>query len=100
MPADEGQPKNQGQGILDQMERLRRSQASLSVPPSLFERPSLHIPKIATPKEQNAFQSSGVLVRRMAETVAQWRAQVPSDSQPVVLALLQSGVQITQQSEI
>jgi hypothetical protein len=56
--------------------------------------PSVEILRTPTPKEQNSFQSAGVLVRRMAQTVAQWRKQVPSDSQPVVLALLQGGVQV------
>lgn len=47
-----------------------------------------------TPKDQNAFQSSGVLVKKMAQTVGDWRKQVPEDCQPVVLALLHGGVQI------
>jgi len=55
-----------------------------------------HLEPVRTPnlKEANAYQSAGVLVRRLAQTVSQWRQQVPPDAQPVVLALLSSGVQI------
>lgn len=66
----------------------------VSLPGLGLRPPVLDLPSIPTPKERNEFQSSGVLVRRMAETVRQWRAKVPNDSQPVVLALLQGGIQI------
>ena len=68
--------------------------SSVGIPGLLPRMPVIDIPKMPTPKEQNSFQSSGVLVKRMAETVRQWRVQVPEYSQPVVLALLQGGIQI------
>lgn len=52
------------------------------------------MPRIPTAKEQNSFQSADVLVKCMAQTVTEWRKQVTEDTQPVVLAILQSGVQI------
>ena len=79
--------------IADEITRTLKS-SSVSIPDSLLRMPVIDIPRMPTPKEQNSFQSSGVLVKRMAQTVTQWRAQVPADSQPVVLALLQGGVQI------
>ncbi len=47
------------------------------------------------PAEQNLYQSAGALMRRLADTVTEWRAQVPEDSQPAILAILHGGVQIS-----
>lgn len=46
------------------------------------------------PAEQNLYQSAGALMRRLADTVTEWRAQVPEDAQPAILAILHGGVQI------
>ena len=60
----------------------------------LLEVPRITPIRIPTQKEVNTYQSAGILVRRLAETVAQWRTQVPADSQPAVLAILQGGIQV------
>lgn len=39
-------------------------------------------------------KSAGVLMRRLADTVTQWRQQLPEDQQPAILAILHGGVQI------
>lgn len=58
----------------------------------IYEPPIM--PKITTFEETNHFQSAGVLLRRLADSIAQWRAQLPEDVQPAVLAMLHGGVQI------
>lgn len=59
---------------------------------AIFEVPRM--PKIPTPEETNSFQSAGVLLRRLADSITQWRTQLPEDVQPAVLAILHGGVQI------
>jgi hypothetical protein len=51
-------------------------------------------PRIPDFEETNHFQSAGVMLRRLAESIRAWRAQLPNDLQPGVIALLNSGVQI------
>jgi hypothetical protein len=59
-----------------------------------FPTPKMQNEWFPTPKAQNEFQSAGVLVKKMAQTVGEWRTKVPENCQPVVLALLQGGVQM------
>ncbi|UTW45270.1 hypothetical protein KFE80_13065 [bacterium SCSIO 12696] len=42
----------------------------------------------------NDYRSAGVLMRRLADTVIQWREQLPKDQQPAILAVLNGGIQI------
>lgn len=56
------------------------------VNPALFKMPS-H-------KEQNDYQSAGVLMKSLASAITEWRKQLPENVQPAVLALLNGGVQI------
>ena len=57
--------------------------------------PSLHIPK-QTPawREANEYQSAGILMRRLADTITQWREQLPDDEEPAILAVMHGGIQI------
>lgn len=41
-----------------------------------------------------AHKSAGVLMRRLADTIVEWREQLPEDQQPAILAILHGGVQI------
>ena len=50
--------------------------------------------KLPTAEEANHYQSAAILLRRLAESVGQWRKQLPDDFQPTVLALLNGGVQV------
>jgi hypothetical protein len=52
----------------------------------------IHMPP--TPSEANQFQSAGVLVRRLAETVVRWRKLAQTNTQPVVIAVLSNGASI------
>ncbi len=71
--------------------KLSESVKGLNLDMSRFlpDRTELYTPPTAS--ERNGYQSAGVLVKRMAETVQAWRKAAPADSQPVVLALLQGG---------
>jgi hypothetical protein len=52
---------------------------------------NIHIP---TQKEVNEYQSAGILMRRLADAILQWREQLPETQQPAILALLYGGIQI------
>ncbi len=69
---------------------VRREPAVTQLP--YIEPPS--IPRLANFEDSNAFQSSAVLLRRLAESIRQWRRTLPDELQPAVLALLNGGVQI------
>lgn len=56
--------------------------------------PEFHMPRIPTQQEVNEYQSAGVLMKRLADSIIQWRRQLPEDQQPAILALLYGGVQI------
>ena len=47
------------------------------------------VPPIATSADPN--ESAGALLQRVADVVAAWRSQLPSDVQPGLLAILQDG---------
>ena len=51
-----------------------------------------------SPEEQNQYQSAGTLMRRLAETIADWRRQLPEGVQPALMAIVQGGPQIKIQS--
>ena len=57
--------------------------------------PHLHIPdKCASQIEANEFRSAGTLMRRLADSVMQWRQQLPEDEEPAILAIMFGGMQI------
>lgn len=56
--------------------------------------PEFHLPDIPTQEEVNEYQSAGVFMRRLADSIMQWRHQLPSDQQPAILAILNGGIQI------
>ena len=43
---------------------------------------------------ENSYQSSAVLMRQLADSIMDWREQLPEDAQPAVMAILQGGRQI------
>ncbi|MBK8454901.1 MAG: hypothetical protein WAQ53_04245 [Thiofilum sp.] len=43
---------------------------------------------------ENNYQSSAVLMRRLAESIMEWRRQLPEGVQPAVMAILNGGLQI------
>ena len=71
------------------MEELQRAR-----PPELFKlpEPTVYIPPSA--EEVNEYQSSGRLMRRLVNTIIQWRRELPNDQQPAILAILHGGIQI------
>ncbi|TQV89164.1 hypothetical protein [Aliikangiella coralliicola] len=57
--------------------------------------PSLSLPqKSSGLKEANEYRSAGVLMRRLADTITQWRQQLPEDEEPAILAVMYGGIQI------
>ncbi len=58
------------------------------------------LPNLQTPKQNtelmhaNEYQSAGVLMRRLADTITQWREQLPADEEPAILAVMFGGIQI------
>ena len=43
---------------------------------------------------ENSYQSSAVLMRQLADSIMDWRQQLPEDAQPAIMAILQGGRQI------
>lgn len=74
---------------LDAFKTLRE----ITIPPMPYVEP-YRPPRIPTAEETNQFQSAAVLLRRLAESIRQWRSSLPEDLQPAVVALLNGGVQI------
>ncbi len=57
--------------------------------------PRTSIAEVPTEDEQlNEYRSAGVLMRRLADTVLQWREQLPDEQQPAIVAILNGGVQV------
>ena len=59
--------------------------------------PALRVPgcpDVPAPEQSNAYQSARVLMMRLADSIIQWRRQLPSDRQPAILAVLNGGLQI------
>ncbi|MES1935172.1 hypothetical protein [Salinisphaera hydrothermalis] len=80
----------QGNAMKTAAEALKRSSAMTSP----YQMPEFSMPRIPTQKEVNEYQSAGVLMQRLADSIVQWRRQLASDQQPAILALLHGGVQI------
>jgi hypothetical protein len=59
-----------------------------------YEAVSVPRPNIPTLEETNTFQSSGILLRRLANAISRWRAQLSQDAQPGIIAILHGGIQI------
>jgi len=80
------------------IEKMGLTLSSLSLPkmsiPEFHARRLPDIPVTPTEEEINKFQSSGVLMRRLADTILLWRKQLPEDQQPAILAVMYGGVQI------
>jgi hypothetical protein len=83
---------NPRQKVIDALEKSRPSFA-YTLP--ALRMPDIHIPELPTQEERNEYQSAGFFMRRLADSVIQWRQQLPSDQQPAILAVLNGGIQIT-----
>jgi len=60
-----------------------------------FARPEpIKIPKLPTTAERHSYESAGVLIDRLATRIRRWQTDLPEDAQPVILAVLSSGVTI------
>ncbi len=60
-----------------------------------ISRPEFHMPDIPTLEERNEYQSAEMLMQRLADSIRQWRKQLPTDHQPAILAILYGGIQIS-----
>jgi len=75
--------------------REQRIESPDSPTPPLSEQEGVEtpdLPPIATSEDPN--ESAGALLQSLADVVAAWRSQLPSDVQPGLLALLQDGSQL------
>jgi hypothetical protein len=80
------------QVALETMEKFNTFSDSYSYP--WLRMPELQIPTLPTAKERNEYQSAGALMRRLADSITQWRQLLPADQQPAILAILNGGIQI------
>jgi hypothetical protein len=74
------------QRTMEQLERAR--------PTEPFKLPDIALYRPPSAEEVNEYQSSGPLMRRLINTIVQWRRQLPKDQQPAILAILHGGIQI------
>lgn len=86
---------HESEAMKKMLELTKASSTAFELPRHLLETPKIEPFRPPNQKEVNAYQSAGVLVRRLAETVTQWRKQVPPDSQPAIIAILQGGIQVS-----
>lgn len=57
--------------------------------------PALQAPqKIPKQIADNEYRSAGAMMRRLADTIVQWRQQLAEDEEPGILAVLHGGIQI------
>lgn len=57
--------------------------------------PGYQIPKSHAPAHiDDANDSAGGMLRRLAQTILEWREELPEDAQPVITAIASGGVQI------
>lgn len=77
------------------IEALEKSRPSFGYHLPELRMPDIHVPvpDIPTPEERNEYQSAGVLMRRLADSIIQWRQQLPS-YQPAILAILNGRIQM------
>ncbi len=83
-------------GISDSLAKHFTSQDSMrsyALPLTPIPEP-IRMPSIPTFEENNNFQSAGALLRRLAESITQWRSGLPQDVQPAIVAILHGGIQI------
>jgi len=90
---------NPMQKALEAIEKSRPNMEQFRLPE--LRMPEFRIPehqfpdiKIPTQEEVNKYQSAGVLMRRLADSIVQWRNQLPSGQRPAILAILNGGIQI------
>lgn len=83
---------NPMQKVIEAIEKSRPSISQYLLPE--LQLPEIHLPAIPTREEVNEYQSAGVLMRRLADSIIQWRHQLPVDQQPAILAILNGGIQI------
>lgn len=43
---------------------------------------------------ENSYQSAAVLMRQLADSILDWRQQLPQNAQPAIMAILHGGMQI------
>ena len=58
--------------------------------------PGYHIPKghVPTVEQAQSDDSAGGMLRRLAQTIIEWREELPEDAQPVITAIASGGVSI------
>ena len=59
--------------------------------------PQMPVPDVCaipSEREANEYQSARMLMRRLADSITQWRGELSDDVQPAILALLHGGIQI------
>ena len=79
------------QNVIKNSEVLTNKLSGYAIPVSTLQIPNIQPVHIPTQKERNGFQSAGTLVKRLADTITEWRKALPEDQQPVICAILNNG---------
>ena len=93
--------KLQSNGLLDKLnETLKKNEAfnknldSYIGAQAKFELPKITPIHIPNATEVNSYQSAGALVKRLANSIIEWREALPEDQQPAIHAILSNGLAI------
>lgn len=60
--------------------------------------PAFVMPRIPSAEERNQYQSASVLMRAIADEALQWKARLPENYRPAILAIAYGGIQINVQT--
>ena len=62
--------------------------------PALTKYEPIKMSNIPTFEDNNNFQSSGSLLKKLASSIHEWRSELPENMQPAIIAILHGGIQI------
>lgn len=93
--------KLQNQGLLEKLQDTFKKNEALTEkinnyvnPRTSFQIPNIPPVRVPNANELNSYQSSGALVKKLADSIIEWRKALPQDQQPVICAILSNGQSI------
>ena len=84
-------------------EQLKKPPTTYTDTQQILENQVIHkrpLPALQNPQKipqhiaDNEYRSAGAMMRRLADTIIQWREQLAEDEEPAILAVMHGGIQI------
>ena len=73
---------------------LANSPTALDLSSLRYPKPSESTTQMAEHAQEHAYQSARALLKRLSETMSEWRQQLEDDVQPAIMAIMNGGIQI------